>query len=394
VRPSHPCALPDSRATARRKKETISANSPIASTAQATPLGIRYFLLLWLLFFAICFGLGYPMLRRYDPRTTEGLSDALKYHAMVTGADTSGFKELFRGRVLVPYVARPFYWFAQRYLPSWNAGFFGLLVSSALFCATTACLIVSIGNKLFHDLATALLGATLYLLSFAISNLQLSGLIDAGEACFMAAVVWSLLNDKWWLLPLWGLLGALAKETFVPFSCIFAFSWWLTAGRQNAGVAKLNRAPLKWIAGLAIVGLGTVMAVHAGLAGQLKWPWTIAAQARASVNFFVALWHCVTERSFWYVFGWLIPLGVWRLKLFPTPWVRAAIVTSIFAILLGAYSNAGGTVGRATFNIIGPLLSLSVALLIARPFEHSLNKADPVANPTRRGSDKSTFHAS
>ena len=112
------------------------------------------------------------------------------------------------------------------------------------------------------------------------------------------------------------------------------------------------------------------------------------------LTFFVALWHCVTERSFWYVFGWLIPLGVWRLKLFPTPWVRAAIVTSIFAILLGAYSNAGGTVGRATFNIIGPLLSLSVALLIARPFEHSLNKADLVANPTRRGSDKSTFHAS
>ena len=55
------------------------------------------------------------MLRRYDPRTTEGFSDALKYHAMVSGADISGFKELFRGRVLVPYVARPFYWFAQRH---------------------------------------------------------------------------------------------------------------------------------------------------------------------------------------------------------------------------------------------------------------------------------------
>jgi hypothetical protein len=330
-------------------------------------LGIRYFLLLWLLFFSICFGLGYPTLRRYDPRTTEGLSDASKYYAIVTGADTSPFKEMFRCRVLVPYVARPFFWFAQKYLPTWNAGFFGLLMSSALFCATTACLITSIGHNLFGDRATALLGATLYLLSFAIPNLQLSGLIDAGEACFMAAVVWSLLGGKWWLLPLWGLLGALAKETFVPFACLFAFVWWWTEGRQNSsGVARLNRTKLKWIAALAIVGLGTVTAVHSAVAGELKWPWTIAGQARAPVNFFVALWHCVSEHSFWYVFGWLIPLGVWRLKLFPKPWVAAATVTSIFAILLGAYSNAGGTVGRASFNIIGPLLSLSVALLIAR----------------------------
>jgi len=40
------------------------------------------------------------------------------------------------------------------------------------------------------------------------------------------------------------------------------------------------------------------------------------------------------------------------------------------AIMLGAYSDAGGTVGRAIFNIVGPLLSLSVALLIARLSEY------------------------
>ena len=321
------------------------------------------FLLLWPLFFAICFGLGYPTLQRYDPRTTEGMTDTPKYYAITTGADTSAFKELFRCRLLVPYVARPFYWFAQKYLPSWNAGFFGLLVANALFCATTACLIVSIGNRLLNDAGTALFGAALYLLSFAIPNLQLAGLVDSGEACFLAAVLWSLLTDRWYLLPLWGVLGALAKETFVPFSCVFAFTWWL-AERRESGI---QWSRLKWIIALGIVGLSTVMAVHSAVSGEFKWPWDIAGQARAPVNFFVALWHCLTERSFWYVFGWLIPLGVWRLKLFPKPWCAAALATSIIAIMLGAYSNAGGTVGRATFNIIGPLLSLSVAALIARP---------------------------
>jgi len=346
-------------------------NSDAAARAATTPqrvLGIRYFLLLWPLFFAICFGLGYPTLRRYDPRTTEGLSDASKYYAIVTGADDSSFKEMFRCRILVPYVARPFYWFAQTYLHTWNAGFFGLLMSNALFCATTACLVVNIGNRLLKDLGTALFAATLYLLSFAIPNLQLSGLIDAGEACFMAAVIWSLLTGRWYLLPLWGVLGGLAKETFVPFSCAFAFTWWLTEGRQNKlRPAERKWAEFKWIAALAIVGLATVMVVHSAVVGQIKWPWDIAGQARAPVNFFVALWHCLTERSFWYVFGWLIPLGIWRLKYFPKPWLMASAATSALAIMLGAYSNAGGTVGRATFNIIGPLLSLSVALLIAKP---------------------------
>jgi hypothetical protein len=336
----------------------------MANNLQLRSLGIRNFLLLWPLFFVICFGLGYPTLRRYNPRYTEGLSDTPKYHSITTGADTSAFNEIFRCRILVPYVARPFSLFAKTYIPAVNAGFFGLLMANALFCATTACLIASIGNRLIGDAGTALFGASLYLLSFTVPNLQLAGLIDSGEACFLVALTWSLLAGKWYLLPLWGLLGALAKETFVPFSCVFALSWWLIERRQMGTPATR----LKWIVALGVVGLATVMAVHTAVSSQLRWPWSIAGQAKGSVNFFVALWHCLTERSFWYMLGWLILLGIWRLKFFPKPWRVAAISTSILAIMLGAYSNAGGTVGRATFNIIGPLLSLSVALLITRSF--------------------------
>ncbi|HEY8224932.1 MAG TPA: hypothetical protein VIG25_06630 [Pyrinomonadaceae bacterium] len=354
-----------------QSEKTISDASSKSPASQHRLLGLRYFLVLWPLFFAICFGLGYPTLRRYDPRITEGLSDTPKYYAIITGADQSNFKEMFRCRVLVPYVARPFYWFAQAYLHTWNAGFFGLLVANAIFCATTACFIVNIGNKLLTDLAIALFGATLYLLSFAIPNLQLAGLIDAGEACFMTALVWSLLTRRWYLLPIWGLLGGLAKETFVPFSCVFAFTWWFVEGRENKSeLRERNWTEFIWIAAMAVVGLATVMAVHSVVAGQLRWPWSIAGQARGPVNFFVALWDCLTDRSFWYVFGWLVPLGIWRLKYFPRPWLMASIAASACALFLGAYNNAGGTVGRATFNVVGPLLSLSVALLIARPSSH------------------------
>lgn len=340
-------------------------------------LGIRNFLLLWPLFFVICCGLGYPTLKRYDPRTIEGLSDTSKYHAMTTGADTAVFREIFRGRVLVPFVARPFSLFAQAYLPTWNAGFFGLLIANALFCATTACLIVSIGYRLFNDLGAALVGSTLYLFNFTIPNLQLSGLVDAGEACFMAALILSLLSGRWFLLPLWAVLGALAKETFVAFSFAFAFTWWLMEIR-TAGVAQLKRKRLDaiWIIALGVVGAATVMVVHANIAGRFRWPWEIANDSRAGVSYLAALKRCFTEQSFWYVFGWLIPLGVWRLRAFPKPWLASSLVTAVLAIALGMFINAGGTVGRPLFDIVGPLLSLSVALLIT--------------GTTRRGSSVST----
>ena len=291
------------------------------------------------------------------------MSDTWKYYWMTTGADTSSIKPLFRGRILVPAVARPFYLLARKYLRNENAAaFFGLLMANALFCATTACLIVSIGTRLLNDLGTALLGATLYLLNFAISNFQLSGLVDSGEAFFMTALVWSLLERRAYLLPLLAVLGALAKETFVPFSIVFALTWWLIERRRG----ETNHAALKWIIALAVIGLATVSAVHSIQAGQLRLPWQIASQANAPGSFLVALLRCVTERNFWYVFAWLIPLGVWRLRYFPKPWLVASLTTVFLALMFGAYNNSGGTVARATFNIVGPLLSLSVASLISR----------------------------
>jgi hypothetical protein len=344
--------------------QTPNSTGESSGHLHSTPYGFRSFLLLWPLFFAICVGLGYATLHRYDPRKTPGLSDTYKYYALTVDADLGVyfFKELFLGRVLVPYVAHPFYWFALRFLPGVNAGFFGLLMANSLFCATTACLIVSIGIRIFRDRGIGLLGATLYLLSFAIPNLQLAGMIDAGEACFMAALTWSLLTSRWYLLPLWGLLGGLAKESFVPFASIFALTWWWVERRES----ERSSSNFKWIIALALAGLTSVSAVHSMLTGQLRWPWQIAGQAQSPVNFFVALWHCLSERSFWLVFGWLLPLGIWRLKLFPRPWLAASAATTVLALLLGAYANAGGTIGRGVFDIVGPLLSLSVAVLIAR----------------------------
>ena len=327
----------------------------------------KKFVILWPLFFLICGGLGYPSLRRFDPRVTPGLSDTVKYYAITTGADQSAYAERFRVRLLVPYVARPFYWFALEHLPNWNPAFFGLLVSASIFCATTACLIVSLGNRVLANPTLGLIGALLYLLNFAIPNLQLAGMIDAGEACFMVVVVWSLLTGKWWLLPLWGLLGAAAKETFVPFASLFALTWWFVEWRRN----KAQLMSLKWVIALAIVAVTVTLGIHARVAGHFQWPWEIAQQVNAGTNPLLALWRIISDQNFWYVFGWLLPLGIWRLRDFPTPWIVASVATVILALAFGIFNNSLGNVGRAIFDIAGPLLSLSTAVFILRLFESS-----------------------
>jgi hypothetical protein len=72
----------------------------------------------------------------------------------------------------------------------------------------------------------------------------------------------------------------------------------------------------------------------------------------------------LVNRNFWYVFGVLLPFGVWRLRQIPRAWVVASACGTFVALTLGVYKGSAGNVARPIFNLIGPLLSLSTALLI------------------------------
>jgi len=328
-----------------------------------TTLPLQHAVLLWLLFFVICCGLGYPTLSRYDPAHTEGLTDSIVYQQMVVGSPAPRSRvEVFGGRVLVPYTARLVYSVVGSHLNTWNPVALSILLSAALFCATTALLLVILGRCVVGNLNISLLAATLYLLSFAIPNLQLAGLIDSGESLFMLALAWSLISRKWWLLPVWGAGGVLAKETFLPFAAVFAIVWWLDSERKYS---QSPAAPV-WISGMILLSVITLVLIRLALFGHAVWPWQIAASMNSRTNFLISLWNCISDRSFWYVFVWLLPLGVWRLGKLPRSWVMASIITALVALLLGAYNDMAGTVARPIFNILGPMLSLSVAMLIAR----------------------------
>lgn len=316
-------------------------------------------IVLWGLFFLICFGLGYSTLNRYDPRTV-GNIDSREYYKLVTGGPRDAVGH-WRYRVLVPYLAKPFYWLAEGRIGTWDPVFLGLLIVNAALCATSACLLAILGHQVLGDYTTALLGASLYLLNFTITNGQLAGLVDSAEGCLMLVLIWAMLSRRWWLLPILGVLGALAKETFVPLSGVFALAWWLATARHDT--FRLRRGI--WIVAMGISGLATITLVQSLVSGYVIWPWDVVLGERRLTNLLSGLLECIWSQSFWYVFIWLLPLGVWRLGTLPRSWTFASLAAVIAALMLGAWNRAGGNVARALFSVAGPALSLSTAALIA-----------------------------
>src|SRR4051812_28449353 len=331
-----------------RQVASGSSSPAVAKTAASV-------LLLWLLFLLICFGLGYPTLNRYQPSHVEGLSDSAMYYQMVTNtASARPLVEVFEARVLVPFIARPFYRLAKTRLHNWDPVYFGLLMSNSIFCATTALLLVGAGLVVTDNAGTALTAAMLYLLSFAIPNLQLAGLVDSGEACFMMLLVFAMLTKRWWLLPLIGVGGGLAKETFIVFATIFAITWWIRSARPSS----LRSREFYYIIGLVICCELTSIAINYANIGQVVLPWHIWSTMNAHPNYVDATFRFIFDRSFWYVFLWLLPLGLWGSRHLHRPWIAAASLTGIVALLLGIYHNMGGTVARPIFNVSGTLLAL------------------------------------
>lgn len=327
----------------------------------------------WLLcglFFSICLGLGYPILNRIDVQKLPSLTDARVYRAMVRG-EKANWKHM-NYRVLVPYLARPIYRATSGRVGSWDAAMLALLVVNSLFTTATAALIVGIGLQITRNSALALLASLLYLLNFAVSNLKLAGLVDAGEGFFLLALVWALLGRHWTLIPLIFIGGAFAKESFVVFAAVFALSWWLLSPRNER-----RREAALWIAGSVGAALLTLSFVHFAVDGTLQFLWQFGADLSATTTFLTRfgefryfkhlLFVTLLDINLVYIFGWLLPLSLFGLAPLPARWKWATAFTAASALLLASYYGAPpGTVGRALFSIAGPLLSLAAALVLMR----------------------------
>lgn len=332
----------------------------IKGRASSERFATRREVCVWGLLFLISAGLGYPTLNRYDPR--ESVPDAAVYAQMAMNGPSTVSTHL-RFRVLVPYLARGVFVVARNHTGSWDPMMFSFLVVNAFLVATTAYLLLRIGRDIVPETSVALLGVSLYLLNFAIANVHLVALVDSAEACLLMAFVASMFYKRWLLLPLWGAIGTLAKESFVPFSIVMAAAWWLTSDEKS------NRRPGVWIATAAMVEIAMFVIVHAVMGARAASMWSFVASMNSPTGHLPNLWHSLIDRNSWYILVWLLPLGIMGRREMPHEWKTGAGSGVVVAILLNAYHSTvgggGGGLGRYVFNIAGPLLSLAAAAFLA-----------------------------
>jgi hypothetical protein len=339
--------------------------------------------LLFCVFFLIACGLGYPVLNRFDPRQTPGLSDVKIYASLVTGTASPDAGHV-RFRVLVPWLAKPFYRLARGRFATWDPVMFGLLVADSLFVAGTAVLIVilgvilgtGLGNRQAGSSAVGLVGALLYLVNFSVPNLRLVGLVDAGEGFFLLALLWSLSEFELWALPVITVLGALTKESFIPFSIVLTSAWWFSVRPdrnidRNADHRKADRNRARkaaaWIMTSWVLSLAAMIGLQWSITGRFVSPLQFGLALHLGDDYFGHFASSLHDRNLWYIFLWLLPTAIPNLKRLPKAWLIPVGATCAMAFVLDAYfGGAPGTVGRALFSIAGPVLSLSSALLLLR----------------------------
>jgi hypothetical protein len=319
-------------------------------------------LLLSLIFFLICCGLGYPILNRIDWRQAPGgLKDVLTYAQLVTTTPTPDLNEHMQFRVLVPFLARPIYQIAKNHIGSWDPIMFSLLVVNSLFVALTVTLLLIVVHRQLGSYAVALGSALIYLLNFAVPNVHLVGFIDAGEAFFLMALVWSLMKEDYWMLPVWAVLGATAKESFVPFLMAFTFAWWLCSRKALRSPATAG----VWMVTSWLVAICSLTALQWSITHVFRSPLRFGLDLHQNDAYAAHVLLSFRDRNFWHIFLWLLPLSLVRLRRLPRNWRVATAATSLTAFALDAYYGGGpGSIGRALFSITGPLLSASVALLL------------------------------
>jgi hypothetical protein len=317
--------------------------------------------------FAICFGLGYPSLNRYDIKSIAGLFDGAQYYELVEHGPeaTTGH---FKYRVLVPYLAKPIYWIARGRLGSWNPTAFAMLIVNSAFCSAAAFFVSMLAYRFSSSCSVGVVAAFAYLLNFSVANYHLSGMIDSADAFWFVLMTWALLSRKWILLPAIGLFAGLTKETFIPMGFIFAGTWVLSESSPQRAKKLLA------VVAMAVVGLITVLVVRSSIDHTVVLPWTMASQERSTAGGFIPnLLRIGTEWNVWLTILWLPPV-FFAAKRIPKAWLRAALAGAVVTIALSAWNDAGrapgrpvasgGNLARPLFNVVGALFAVSFAVTI------------------------------
>lgn len=316
---------------------------------------------IWVLFFLIAVGLGYPSLKWYTPSTTEFLDDSTVYASLLQNGLDAVNSDHRSTRLLVPFMARPIYSLVDGNVGSWNSIQFSMLMVGAFFCAFIAVYLVQISEIIKCPKIIGVLAGFIFMTNFTVPNLYLAGLVDVAECFFVLVLLFALYEKKWGYLPVIAFFATLAKETFLPIGISISLSWWCYESFKDK---KVNVKSLLWVVLAGFVSVSILISLKSFALNQVTMPWEFAKNIESSYE--LTIGRALTEvRHFSYAFVWLLPLALFRINTLPPKWVISSISAIASLLVLGCWAGvSGAAMSRYLFNVSGPLLSISAAIFI------------------------------
>jgi hypothetical protein len=329
-----------------------------------TQIGFSGYVVLFAVFAVTSFSFGYQTLNRFDVRHAGWDPEA--YCNMVE-SDYVHPPAPFRFRVLVPTLASLIY----RAMPSspvgsWNPVCLALLLVNSALMALACLALLRLGELLTGSPTVGLIAAFLYVSGWSVVNLTLGGaLIDTAEILILVSLTLSVLRSRWWCVPLLMAAGALAKETIPLFGLTFCFTL-LAYLRLTEG--KAPRWGFAWTLLGLVVGAMSLYTVRRVVGGQPYeahvFSWGRLLATVPNMRFFL---HHETV----IVLGPLVALGVFRFLRLPGTVVVPSLAVALAALVATSYAGTASTADRPLYNTIGPILSISGALLIRDFWPHT-----------------------
>ena len=199
---------------------------------------VKYYIkkvVLFFIFFFTAFLIGYDSISRYDYSKLlnhDGALSDISTYKIVVQKGLNGFEEEKRlaPRILTPLLSHYIYKFAKDKIGSWNPIFFSLLIVNSIFVSLT-CLLMSNYYEFLNILKikkknlSGISSQFLFLTSFTVSSIYLSGLIDASICFFSFLFIYSFLSKKNFLVFLSTIFLSLSKETSFLHIFFFLFSF-------------------------------------------------------------------------------------------------------------------------------------------------------------------------
>lgn len=351
------------------------------------PMGRTATVALFLVFFVLAAGLGYPTLNRYDPTVTPATVDSKTYVDIVEKGPRAADDSHRRFRVLVPFLARPVRDLVDGRLENWDETLFALLIVNAAFVAAAGALLVWVASHLGPG---SVLAGFLLLINPVVPNFHLAGLTDSAELFGFVLLTALLFKRQWSWIPILGVLS-LAKETFYVMGVVYAALWYVATFRREG----LRPIAVGALAGFGLIGSASVMLIRRSIDGYWIWPWEVAESLQISPSLMEGLRDQFAQQILYFTFGWLVLLALPRLRAQLGAWLVAAWGSAAIAIFLGAWAGAGGNVVRPLYAVLGPLLCFSAAQLFVRwESPEGVPAREPAPTPPRFAAGRTEAGAS